>query len=478
MQGDLSMENYEREINLKRLIYKSLKHWRVMAVAALVGAVTVGGTKCTVELVSLSRQGVAEERRMEYEGELARYRQEGETIRKNIEKTKASMTQQEEYNANSVLMKIDPYNEWWGTVDFYVETDYQIMPELTIQNPNPANQIVQVYNAYITNGELYRYINERLETPMELRYLREVLGSSVDTVNFLIHFTVRGVTEEECSALLTLVEAGMRAKQTEITKSVGAYTLQVTNSATYSQINYALEQSQKDNLQAITDLDNALSTEQLELLEWEWKEKEIAVPVLGAEDAVKQGARWAALTGLLAAAAVAVFYAVGYLLSQYVQDRDEFEGWGVYVVELPRSYGKRPFRWADRLVGRWFLGNVKAGEYELRLTAAAKQIGEAAKRNTKAAEPKLVLAGDIKRAELDSLAAAMQQGTDGVQFAAAGNPLLEVSAIDEIVNADGILLVAKQESTKKETLYRIREQLQMLGKQTVAVVLTNADAVV
>lgn len=474
------MNEQEKEINLKRLFYKALKNWRVAAVAAIVGAVVIGGTKCAVELVQISDPETLAERQMEYQGELAMYQQQGEEIRQSIEKTETAIVQQEEYNEKSVLMKIDPYNEWRGSIDFYVETDYQILPSMTVQNPNPAGQIVQVYSTYITNGELYQYIIERMASPVEIRYLREILSATTDSSNYLIHFMVRSNSQEECKELLTLIEEGLRAKQTEIAASVSEYELLTTNNTTYSQINYELEQSQKDNRQAVTDLNNAMTTKQLEQLEWKRDEKEIKEPVISKTDAVKEGIKWAVLSGVVLAFAVVIFYGLGYILSKLVQDRDEFEGWGVYVAELPRSYKKRPFQWADRLVGRWFLGNVNANEYETRLAAAAKQMVEAAKLAYETSEPKLVLVGDVKRDELESLAAAMQkaQKAGGVQFTVAGNPLLEAAAIDIILKADGIVLVAKQEYTKRETVYQIKEQVQGLEKQMAAVVLTNADAVV
>jgi len=354
------------------------------------------------------------------------------------------------------------------------------MPELSYQNQNPANQIVRVYSTYISNGELYQYVIDRLGTPMEIRYLREVLSGSADASNFLIHFTVRGVTQEECQKLLSLIEEGMRAKLPEIVESVGEFKLLTTNNSTYSQINYDLEQSQKNNLQAITDLNTSLTAKQFEQLEWERAEKEIKEPVVSKGDAVKAGIKMAIITGIIAVVLVCLFNGLGYVLSKLVQDRDEFDGWGVYVAELPRSYKKRPFAWADRLVAKWFLGNVKANEYDTRLAAAAKQMSEAAKLSFDTAEPTLALVGDLSKEELDALAASMQKtkSVTGVRFVAAGNPLLEASAIETILAADGVVLAAKQEYTKRETVYQIREQVQGLKKQLAAVVLTEVDAMV
>ncbi|MBR2409083.1 MAG: hypothetical protein IKB07_09065 [Lachnospiraceae bacterium] len=474
------MNEQEKEINLKRLFYKACKNWRIAVVAAFIGAAVIGGTKCTVEFVKVHDPEVVAERQTEYEGELALYQQRGEVIRKSMDSLQTSMQQQKEYNEKSVLMKIDPYNEWRGSVDFYVETDWQIMPELTYQNQNPANQIVRVYSTYITNGELYQYVIDRLDAPMEIRYLREILEGTVDTANFLIHFSVRGVSEAECQNLLRLVEEGMRAKQTEIEASVGTYKLLTTNSAVYSQINYELEQMQKDNQQEVSDLNTALTAKKFEQLEWERDKVEIESPIIGRRAAVKAGIKVAIITGLVIGFLILAFYGVGYLLSKLVQDKDEFQGWEVYVAELPRTYKKKPFAWVDRLIGRWFLGNVEAGEYETRLSAATKQIGEAAKLSFDTTEPKLTLVGDLPAEELAALAEEMgkEKGARRVQFSVAGNPVLSAGAIDSILFADGVVLVAKQEYSKRETVYQIKAQVEELKKPLVAVVLTEVDAMV
>lgn len=469
------MNEQEREINLKRLFYKACRNWRVAVVTALVGAALIGGTKCTTELIKVSDPEVVKIRQTEYEGELALHEQKGETIRRNIEQLESFIVQQNDYNKNSLLMKIDPYNEWRGSVEFYIKTDWKIMPEMSIQNQNPAEQIAEVYRTYISSGELYQDLTEKLSTPIQLRYLKEVIDGSVDEASHLVRFTVRGVSEAECKKLLGYIEEGMRKKQEDIVANVDEFTLLITNESTYSQINYDLEQAQKDNLQAIEDYENSLSAKRKDKVEWERAGKQIESPVIGRRAAVKEGIKLAIIIGLVLGFLVLFYYGMKYLVSGVVQDREEFDGWDCYVAELPRSYKKRSFRWVDRLVAKWFLGNVQASEYEVRLTAAAKQIGEAAKLSIAAAGPKLVLVGDMPKDEMEALAERMQKET-GVQFAVAGNPTLEASAIDMVLSGDAIIFCAKQECSKKETLYRIKGQATELNKPVLAVVVTNVDA--
>ncbi len=468
------MNEQEKEINLKRLFYKALKNWRVAAVAAIIAAVVIGGTKCAVEMVKISDPEERAERETEYQGELALYQQEGEIIRKTIESLEDSIVQQNDYNENSVLMRIDPYNEWWGSIDFYVETDWKIMPDLSYQNQNPANQIVRVYNTYISNGELYQYVIGRLDTPMEIRYLREVLSGSADASNFLIHFTVRGTTQEECQKLLSYIEEGMRAKLPEIVSSVGEFRLLTTNNSTYSQINYDLEQSQKHNLQVITDMKTSLSAKKFEQLEWERDEIKIKEPLISTGDAIKEGIKWAILASMISVLCIFFFFGVRYVLSRFVQDREAFVEWGVFVAEIPRVYKKRCFRGIDRVIAKSFLGDVHVKEYATRLQTATKHMGETAKLTYKSTSVRLALVGDVQIEEMERLAESMK--LDGVHFIVAGNPLLDIDAIGKITESEGVVLVAKQEYTQKDNLQRFREQINELKKTIDAVILLDADA--
>ena len=88
------MNEQEKEINLKRLFYKALKNWRKAVLVAIVGAVVVGGTKCGIELSKISDPEVVEERQRKYEGELAKYQQEGDLILKEMDDLEASLRKQ------------------------------------------------------------------------------------------------------------------------------------------------------------------------------------------------------------------------------------------------------------------------------------------------------------------------------------------------------------------------------------------------
>lgn len=66
----------------------------------------------------------------------------------------------------------------------------------------------------------------------------------------------------------------------------------------------------------------------------------------------------------------------------------------------------------------------------------------------------------------------------GVQFMVVGNPSLSAEAIEEVLSADGVVLVAKQEYGKRESVYQMKVQFNELKKTLAAVVVTNTDGIV
>ena len=65
-----------------------------------------------------------------------------------------------------------------------------------------------------------------------------------------------------------------------------------------------------------------------------------------------------------------------------------------------------------------------------------------------------------------------------MRFVVAGNPLLSVGAIESILDSDSVVLVAKQEYSKRETVYQMKTQVEKLEKQVSSVVLMDTDALV
>lgn len=244
-------EEYEQEINLKKLLYKIFSKWRPIVASALVTGVIIGGAKMGLELAALTDEEAVADRVAKYEAEMAEYEAEGRNIELAIKDLGYAYDEQEEYNAESVLMQIDHLNEWRGTVNLYVDTDYKIIPGSVYQDENPATRICYAYGSYFSSGDLYRYIQSRLDYDIDEKFLKETVWFSVDSGAHTITISSRQASEAAAEELLTIAMEAVLAKQTELITSVGEHKLEQLVHTVYSQPNLGLRDAQKTMLSVL-----------------------------------------------------------------------------------------------------------------------------------------------------------------------------------------------------------------------------------
>lgn len=123
-----SQYNYEQEIDLKDLMFAVLRKWRPIILIAIVFAVLLGGMKGAGALKQMKDSEYLAAKQQEYDNSMDQYAISKASLEKEVENIKASLESQNEYMEKSVLMNINPYDEYVTAADFYVGTDYQIMP--------------------------------------------------------------------------------------------------------------------------------------------------------------------------------------------------------------------------------------------------------------------------------------------------------------------------------------------------------------
>lgn len=150
-----SYQNYEQEIDLKDLMFSVLRRWRPIILIAIIFALLLGGLKVFKGLGQIKDAEFMAEKEQEYQDSLDQYEISKARLSKEIENIKNSLESQNEYMEKSILMNINPYDEYAASASFYVSTDYQIMPGMVYQNPDTAASIMAAYMSMIQDGEMY-----------------------------------------------------------------------------------------------------------------------------------------------------------------------------------------------------------------------------------------------------------------------------------------------------------------------------------
>ena len=470
------MDNqYEEEINLITLLLKVCQRWRAMLNTAAVAAVVIGCTKLAMNI-----QGINDAEKMEkliaaYNDAVGSYEAEGEALQQRIDDNQRNLRIQSEYNDSSMLMKVDPVNEWRGTMNLYIDTDYQIMPESSIQNENPAYKIAYAYYDYYA-GAFYTDVFEKLSFDMiELKYLKEVLGVSIDANRYSITISVVADTKEHCDEIMRAAEEAFRSRYDFVKSSLGEHSLKVSDAISYAQINLDREQYQIDREKYEKQLVQNGYTLNDDYREWELREDEIEEPIIDLAGAVKNGIKWILIAGVGGGALSFAALFIKYMFSGRIKSADDL-GRDIYTLaELP-ARGKKKNA-IDRFICRLFGVVVKESEYDSCLEAMTlsleKMLG-AMEREVGT----IAFVGDVGEADLkDFVKQVGETLSTRYKVVAAGDIITEPAAAKAAYDADAVVLVAEQDMTLKKNYAQMYSKLSTCRVEVLGAVLLGAESI-
>jgi len=470
-------ETYEQEIDLKWLIYRVLRGWRTIVVWAIIVGVVLGVGSFGLNYVKINDPGYIEAEQENFEREHTSWVATGENFKAQLENIAEARAEQEEYNEKSVLMQIDPLREFHASFELYVNYDYRIMPDMTYQNIDLSDRILKAYATYMTNGELYQKIIDGVSFDIERRYLSEILEVSIDYNTNMISVSVTQQSAEYCQEILAIGKAALLEKYNDVKSTIAEHTLSDINASAYETVNLALQETQKENRQRITDLDMSLQEVNEEYLKWKRQPEPQAVFTIN--EVVKNAVKMLIIGGVVGAVVVAVIIAFGALMSgKLLNPEDVRSRFGLRIVgQLPATRVKKPFAF----VSRWFsaFGGITATPEDY--DRLAKMIGtsiksDLASRENAAEWKKIAFTGTVSAEELNAAVDAMGIGKDYVVICAA-DVLTNAEAIEKLSGADCVVLVEKQEESTLADISKELEALKAWNKTVIGAVVLNADAV-
>ena len=141
----MDMDRDEQVIFLKDLLFAVLYQWKKILLAALAFAVLLGGYAAAKNVGNVP----SEQAEQQYQKDLEQYQIEKAALEQNIERTEQKIRAQQEYMENSLLMQLDPYAFFEGTMQLCIATDYQIQPGMAYQNPDYTKSVLSAYQAML-----------------------------------------------------------------------------------------------------------------------------------------------------------------------------------------------------------------------------------------------------------------------------------------------------------------------------------------
>ncbi len=470
-------ETYEQEIDLKWLLYRILRSWRGICIWAIIIGIVIGLGSIGIHFLNCLDPEYLSEQEQNFNREHASWVATGENLEASLSNLEDTRANQVEYNEKSVLMQIDPLREHNASFEVYVYYDYQIDPNLTYQNIDLSDRILKAYATYMTNGEMYQYIINNLSYELELRYLKEILGVSVDYTNNMISVSARQQDANMCQEILDLAKEGMLSRFDTISQTIGEHEVTTTNSSAYEAVNLGLDSTQKANIQAIANLDIALQETNEAYLEWKEEPEPQAEYLL--IEVIKNAIKLLVIGGIIAGVVLCVFVAFGALMSgKLLNPEDVKTRFGLRVIgQLPTERVNKPFAF----VSRWFsaFGGITVVPEDY--NRLAKMIGSSLKSDLASKEEsnqwkKIAFTGTVNEEEMKKVLESFGMDSS-YQLVCAPDVLTNAESIEKVVNADCVVLVEKQEETKVADMEKELEALKAWNKTVLGVIVLNTDAV-
>ncbi len=245
----MDYERDEQTIFVKDLLFAVAYQWRKI----LIFSIILGLLGAGLSFLTASPQ-VDEE---SYQTALAQFNTELSNLKLRIEKLTAQKDYSQTYIEESPLMKLDPQNVSCAVAVLYVQTDYQIMPSMTYQNPDPISAILAAYTDQLASAEALELAASAAGTT--LKYINEMVtvenrGSQSCSLQITVKGSSLETAEATAQALVTVAENASE----QIGQIWGSHTLYQASLSAYVQADQTLLEKQQEQLKTISSLDTQI----------------------------------------------------------------------------------------------------------------------------------------------------------------------------------------------------------------------------
>ena len=239
----------KKPLTLRDLVIVLLSYWKPIFLCAVILAI-LGGS-----LAEALREN--QDKRTISDAELSNLR----TLYTQTKTFSENLEMLEEHLDQSIFMSLSPGSDGESALTFYVETDYQIMPELFYQNPDKREDIVSAFaQTYKSNSILAEDLKALLP------------GMALDNIYEMIRIRVAGVGIIEICSFhtdMTTAEAMTRLvferMDQQIRENVADYTPRVISSRTSEITDGNIVETQMNHFNKVSELRKNTQTAQSDL---------------------------------------------------------------------------------------------------------------------------------------------------------------------------------------------------------------------
>lgn len=455
------------ERDLADIFWSVVCRWKLILLAGLLVMLVSGGITFYTSYKELKDPETVKKQEAEYRTALGNYEKQKVSLEKKLKNLEDERARLESYSNTAIMLFADQYNIYEHIASYYINTNYEIAPELFFQNPNYTSVITNSYRAAINRIDLDEVISAGQEAkltcqnPVTDDALR-LVTTSVDASNGILNFTVYGDTEERVNQIVTAIQQVLSHQEALLNQVIGEHTLDVLSQETRASINTDFGRVQTAFTNKLDSVDNGIKTNTDKLKELEPPTNEVP----STEKLIGDVLRNAALGLVGGMAAAGMLLAVRILFRDRVISAGEL--WTRYAYPVLGAYNfcGQNSKQNCRILGKLGMPYMDAGEEALDLIAANVRY------YMKDAE-KLLLIGTEQEESIAALKKALEPRLKGVELQLGGNVNLNPAAVAALEGEAAIICVERYNKSAHKDIRKEMQLLQAFGDRNVAFIMTN-----
>lgn len=288
-QIDYAELGKERIITISDLIVEIIRKLWLVIVMAVIFALLLGGYKYAKDSKAASSKDMTEDISDMTSG----LSDADRTAVDNVLLVQDNLNQQQEYADNSILMKINPYDESNVVLQYHFDTGY--VPQGEADSEDYSNDLLSSYQNYVNEGALSSDLSSK-GIDVDIQYLNELINCTIDndklnnsdgtlainSTSNSFEIKVIHVNEKKCQELAEKITECLEEYQKILDDSVGAHTLTLVDQSYSRVVDKSLWTYKYDRVNSIVTmqekldtLKEKLNTSQLDIVEKSNKQNEI-----------------------------------------------------------------------------------------------------------------------------------------------------------------------------------------------------------
>lgn len=266
MESNKKLGKFDIDIEIKDLLWEFLRRWRIILILALICGV---GLTAYQYRIDSSKKDVVTVKKSQSELEATMGEQDLDEVTAAVA-LKRQMDEKSAYMENSVLMQLNPYEEYAVILQYYVSAD----------NRENAADAADIYRAYVNNHSLAQAMIDNGTYELEPMYMAELISIKKEESNLYLNaenvaksinlkaeesteehsFSIKviGTTGEEAEALALAVKDALLNYSHTVAAIIGTHQLELLGESSSVIADQSLAELQNWNATAIKTIGNNL----------------------------------------------------------------------------------------------------------------------------------------------------------------------------------------------------------------------------